>query len=84
MPKDEQRSMMIDNDNGVPIISSYEPLISPLMTYFFFNKVPVWTDLLPGCYNLICRMRLRRHVRELFCHRSFQCQIRSKLRKLFF
>lgn len=66
IPYGEQRSIMIDNDSGIPIISSYEPFISPLLTYFFFKKNPLWTDLLPGRYNLICQMRLRRHVRELF------------------
>ncbi|CAF1231863.1 unnamed protein product, partial [Didymodactylos carnosus] len=61
MPKDEQRSMKIDNDGGVSIIRFYESAISPFMTYLFFDKIPLWADLLPGRYNLTCQMRLRRN-----------------------
>jgi hypothetical protein len=81
MPKDEQRSMKIDNDGGVSITRSYESLISPLVTYFFFDKIPLWADLLPGRYNLTCQMRLRRHVRELFVIDLLNVQFRSELKK---
>ncbi|CAF3071132.1 unnamed protein product [Rotaria socialis] len=62
MSKDEQRSMKIDNDDGISITRSYESSIPPLTTYLFFDKIPLWADLLPGRYNLICQMRLRRHL----------------------
>jgi hypothetical protein len=41
MPKDEQGSMKIDHDGGVSITRSYESLISPLVTYLFFDKIPL-------------------------------------------
>ncbi len=62
---DQQRSVKIDNDGGVCILRSSESSIYELMTYFFFDKVPLWNDLLPGRYNLTCQMRLRHHVRKL-------------------
>ncbi|CAF1551607.1 unnamed protein product, partial [Didymodactylos carnosus] len=81
MPKDEQRSMKIDNDGGVSIIRFYESAISPFMTYLFFDKIPLWADLLPGRYNLTCQMRLRCNVRELFVIDFLNVQFRSELKK---
>ncbi|CAF4060837.1 unnamed protein product [Rotaria magnacalcarata] len=56
MSKDERRSMKIDNDGGVSITRSYDSPMAPLMTYLFCDKIPLWADLLPGRYNLICQM----------------------------
>ena len=81
IPKDEQRSMIIGNDSEISIISSYEPLISPLLTYFFFKTIPLWIDLLPGRYNLICQMRLRRHVRKPFIIDLFDVALSIKVEK---
>jgi hypothetical protein len=81
MPKDEQRSMKIDNDGGISITRPYESSISPLVTYLSFDKIPLWADLLPGRYNLTCQMRLRRHVRKLFDIDLLNVQYRSKLKK---
>ncbi|CAF1312510.1 unnamed protein product [Adineta steineri] len=55
-----RRPVKIDNDGGISIAGSYESSISLRTTYFYFNQIPLWADLLPGRYNLTCQMRLRR------------------------
>jgi hypothetical protein len=60
------RPVKIDNDGGISIARSYESSISLSATHFYFNKIPLWANLLPGRYNLTCQMRLRRQVGELF------------------
>ena len=64
MPDDERRSVKIEDDGGVSLTRPYESLVPPLIKYLFFDRIPLWSDLLPGLYNLTCQMRLRRNVRK--------------------
>lgn len=76
---DEQKSVKIDNDDSVCITRSYESSMAPVITYLFFNKIPLWVDLLPGRYNLTCQMRLRQFVRKLISliFKKFSISIRT-------
>jgi hypothetical protein len=81
MSKDEKRSIKVDNTGGVSITTTDQSSISPVMTYFFFDQIPLWCDLLPGRYNLACQMRLRRQVKGLFVIDLFNVQVRGELSK---
>jgi hypothetical protein len=65
-PIHQQKPVKIDDDGGISIVQSYESSISFSLTHLYFNKIPLWANLLSGRYNLTCQMRLRRQVGELF------------------
>ncbi|CAF1689881.1 unnamed protein product, partial [Adineta ricciae] len=54
------KPVKIDDDGGISIIKSHDSSIAHHLTLFFFNKIPLWDNLLPGRYDLTCQMRLRR------------------------
>lgn len=64
MSRDEHRPIPIDNDGSVCLTRPDQASVSPLMMYYFFDRIPLWIDLLPGRYNMTCQMRLRPNVRE--------------------
>ncbi|CAF1319283.1 unnamed protein product [Adineta ricciae] len=56
------KPMKIDDDGGIPLIKSHDLSIAHPLTLFFFNKTPLWDNLLPGRYDLTCQMQLRRQL----------------------
>lgn len=66
MSFNEKNSVKTDADGGVCIRRPNQSSTYPLAITLFFDRIPLWTDLLPGRYSLTCQMRLRRHVRRFF------------------
>lgn len=82
MFNDEKRLAKVDNTGGVSITTiDDQSSISGVMTFFFFDKIPLWCDLLPGRYNLTSQMRLRRQVKRFFVIDLFNVLFREESSK---
>ena len=68
MREHERLPVVAEEDGSVCVTACCPSPVQTCLTCLYSASVPTWTDLLPGRYNLTCRIRLRRQVRDLFHH----------------
>ncbi|CAF2598203.1 unnamed protein product [Rotaria sp. Silwood2] len=60
MLEHERLPVAIEEDGSVCVTACCPSPVQTRLTCLYPVSVPTWTDLLPGRYNLTCRIRLRR------------------------